>query len=123
MVDFPKSRDKVKGYVMEVLSEDGSGTGTGKIHIRQTPPEAWEGSWEGENDKTRVATAWPCGIVCERLVDRALELGSGDNLSAILVMLGDVGMDGHDGSSLEALKHDRGLSGTERSSRGRSGSH
>ena len=125
MVDFPKSRDKVKGYVMETLSTDASGSGPGEIHVRPTPPEAWEGGWKGESDKTRVSEAWPCGIVCEKLLDRALELGSGDNMSAVLVLLhgSEVGKAGHDGSQVEALKHGRGLGRDERSPRGRTGGH
>jgi len=109
MVDFPKSRDKVKGYVMATQADDGSNAGPGQLHVRATPPEAWEGGWQGQSDKGKVALAWPCGIVCEKILDRALELGSGDNMSAILVLLGNVGMAGHDGSSLDTHVQGRGL--------------
>ena len=105
---------------MDTLASDSSGVGPGMLHVRATPPEAWEGGWKGESDKTRVAKAWPCGIVCEKLLDKALERGSTDNLSAVIVLLGgDVGMAGHDGSSIDALKHGRGLADSERSRRGR----
>ena len=104
-VDFPKSRDRVKGYLMKKISDDGSGAGSGKLYVRPTPPEAWEGgSWEGISDKNLVAKAWPCGIVCENLVDRCLELGSQDNLTALVVLLSDeIGLEGHDGSTIDTL--------------------
>ena len=79
--------------------------------MRPDAPEAWEGGWEagreGEAaDKSRVARSWPCGIVCENLIDRCLELGSTDNLSAVLVLLGDdVGMGGNDGSTIDHMAH------------------
>ena len=51
----------------------------------------------------KVAQAWPCGIVCEKLLDRCLEKGSTDHLSVVLVLLTKegVGLDGHDGSTLD----------------------
>jgi serine/threonine protein phosphatase PrpC len=114
-VDFPQSRDQVKGYLMKKWSEDGSDEGRGTLHIRPTPPEAWEGgSWEGMgSDKNLVAKAWPCGIVCENLVDRCLELGSQDNLTAVVVLLSDtIGMEGHDGSTMDTLTQGGGTSST-----------
>lgn len=103
-VDFPKTQSKVKGFVMRTVSDDGSGAGPGTLYVRPAPPEAWEGGWEGESNKDRVAKAWPCGIVCENLIDHCLELGSTDNLSAVLVLLSDdVGMAGHDGSTISLL--------------------
>ena len=106
-VDFPKSRDKIKGYLMKTEADDGSNTGVGRLFVRQTPPEAWEGSWEGIKEKDSVARAWPCGIVCENLIDKCLELGSTDNISAMVVLLtkDGVGMAGHDGSGLDDYKN------------------
>ena len=116
-VDFPKSRDKVKGFVMKVASADGSGAGPGEVFVRPTPPEAWEGGWAGEADKARVARAWPCGIVVENLLDRCIELGSADNLSAVLVMFGErdgIGVAGNDGSTLDHLEQGHGIESSQR---------
>ena len=119
-VDFPKSRDGVKGWLMKKEAKDGVGGSCsedgrrgggeegvlpGRLFVRPTPPEAWEGGMEGEADKSRVGKAWPCGIVCENLLDHCLDRGSTDNLSAILVLLGkDHDMDGHDSSTVDALQ-------------------
>ena len=80
--------------------------------MRPTPPEAWEGGWEGEADKGRVARAWPCGIVVENLLDRCVELGSADNLSAVLVLLAaedGIGVAGNDGSTIDHLTQGHGI--------------
>ena len=68
-VDFPKSRDGVKGWLMKKEAEDGVGGSCsedgrrgggeegvlpGRLFVRPTPPEAWEGGMEGEADKSRV---------------------------------------------------------------------
>ena len=116
-VDFPKSRDKIKGYLMKTVADDGGGnekdtTTTvkrpGQLYVRPSPPEAWEGSVEGEANKNRVAKAWPCGIVSENVIDRCLELGSTDNLSVVIVLLSDrisKQYEGHDGSTIDTIQN------------------
>jgi hypothetical protein len=163
-VDFPLSRDKVKGFLMKIVSDDdddedlqeGDNNRTrsfsrlldddeeeeqeeeeqpppwarvketeagadlrgkktpGKLYVRSTPPEAWEGgSWEGECDKNMVAKAWPAGIVCENLLDHCVELGSQDNLSAVLLLLSEsqatAGFSSHDGSTLDTIQAGHGM--------------
>ena len=116
MVDFPNSRDSVKGFVMRIVAEDGNGRGPGKLHVRPTPPAAWEGGWQGESEKNNVLRSWPCAITCEKLLDHCLEKGSADNLSAMLVIISDVeiGAGGHDGSTIDAVTQGRGLTPTEK---------
>jgi serine/threonine protein phosphatase PrpC len=117
--DFPRTRYKAtRGFVMRTVADDGSGKGPGEVHLRGTPPAAWEGGWcsggggsgggggaDNRVTKSSLARAWPCSIVCERLVDECLERGSDDNLSAVLVLFdgADVGMAGHDGSTMDDL--------------------
>ena len=100
---------------MKAEADGGGAAGPGKLYVRSSPPEAWEGGWEGETDKSRVARSWPCAIVCENLVERCLELGSTDNLSAVLVLLSDdVGVGGNDGSGIDHVEQGHGI---ERSAR------
>jgi hypothetical protein len=58
MVDFPRSKDKIKGYVMKTVADNGNSdlpNGPGEIHVRPTPPESWEGGdWGGEMSKTKM---------------------------------------------------------------------
>ena len=116
-MDFPKSRDKIKGYLMKTVADDGGGNAKdttttvkrpGQLYVRPSPPEAWEGSVEGEANKNRVAKAWPCGIVSENVIDRCLELGSTDNLSVVIVLLSDrisKQYEGHDGSTIDTIQN------------------